>query len=987
MSGTLSLTRSEVGGVLKYWLAALRYEEALATRPRARRIPADAAPRVDVDDPDDAQTYFKIPPDEAAVEFLWGRAKALSLPLDAERAAVCERWLAQAYLRERLKARGREPIEDEAWFVGFPVVHFARSGELATLLRAPVELSWHTADGSRFLPRQSRGRSAPPTEVQLVLGEEEDSLVPYALDRQLLTTTLGVDDEEVEDVLAAFGEAPPSPAEMVDAVVGLLTGDAVDGVDFSSLLAAVRAQLPPGAQVYPVALLYDGRRIHATWHLQRELGMLLRKRPGDAPWDGRSALWAYLSGERVAPGRGRLVCGYHPEPPTDDQRAVGELLAGSALTAAQGPPGTGKTRLILELAADAVVRRALGVVEQEVMGRAQLLVCSTNNRAVDNALDPLTVQALPLGLRLGNREVTATRTVELLERAAAWVDATLELGALEAYDAAKARFAEAWTAHEEVVAPARDARLGASGRAALEAELARLGAAPAPDAEEYAAVAAADRALSPVRHDMGRLLRIASRGGGGALGRLSQLWPKAEKRIAQLAAALEPLALSLELALPPELSGDADDRLATWEDALEDADAEVEALRLAVEERRSRWADGERRVELEAKLTELARGPAPPEPPDPARVAELERAVFEAALELRATWAAVHRAPLRDALQRGIEAASGRRGLRGLFEDDLDSADWLRRLFPVLGCTLLSLGNALPAEAEWVERVVLDEAGQCHPAYAVSAMLRCERALVVGDTNQLRPVLRLEEGDDARVLATSGAQADPARLLPYRLGPREVGSAQTLADRAVMERPTLHDHFRCHPTIIELSDALCDYGLRVRTPVTPPRGGPLYAPLLHAPVAGQQIRSGGSWANPAEIEALLDILRGSLAAGVGAGEIAVLTPYVGQLDRLRRALREARLPLESEADDHLARGITTGTVHRFQGGERPIVLFTTVVTRPRSLGFLNERVNLVNVAVSRAREHLVVVGDTATLEAGRCTSLLVRRASKLVPVR
>jgi superfamily I DNA and/or RNA helicase len=76
-------------------------------------------------------------------------------------------------------------------------------------------------------------------------------------------------------------------------------------------------------------------------------------------------------------------------------------------------------------------------------------------------------------------------------------------------------------------------------------------------------------------------------------------------------------------------------------------------------------------------------------------------------------------------------------------------------------------------------------------------------------------------------------------------------------------------------------------------------------------------------------------------------------------------------------------GVATGTVHRFQGGERRVVLFSTVVTEERSLRFLNGRVNLVNVAVSRAREHLVVVGSPEILRRGPYSRLLVERATPL----
>ena len=64
-------------------------------------------------------------------------------------------------------------------------------------------------------------------------------------------------------------------------------------------------------------------------------------------------------------------------------------------------------------------------------------------------------------------------------------------------------------------------------------------------------------------------------------------------------------------------------------------------------------------------------------------------------------------------------------------------------------------------------------------------------------------------------------------------------------------------------------------------------------------------------------------------------------------------------------------------LHRFQGGERDVVILSTVVSREASLRFTNERVNLVNVAVSRARCHLILVANPELLARGEITKELV----------
>lgn len=977
------LDRKTVERVLRYWLAAIRHEEALATRPRARKIPAGRAVHIHVAEPDDGHAYFKLPPEDDVLTLLRREAESVDRPIDAERAAACERWLAQAYRLEAFAARGDDPGE-QTWLVGFPVVHFQRRGELASLLRFPVEVGWFGAMGERFTPptwrQRKKGRIPPaPTTVQVKGADDPESVLPYTLDSQVLVETLGVNAEEVEDLLAVYEDEQPTGGEMLDAVVGLLEGGVVEGADFHRLVDAVRARLVGRqAAVYPVALVYDGNRIQATYHLQRELGMLLRKRLGDVPWDTHSGLWRYVSGATQPEGWGPVVAGAHAEPVTADQRAVAERFAGSALTSAQGPPGTGKTRLILELAGDAVVRRAAGLLDRNSMGRDLMLVTSTNNRAVDNALDPLTA-GLPIGLRTGSQEVTSTRTVALLAQARTWLKQHDPPDALGGYDAAVEAFREAWEAHQATVAPTHEIRTREVRLARLRVELAGLSEAP-PEDENRAELATAAQSVRALEHRFSRMARIVERGGGGSIGRVHQVWAKTKPRVAQVRTAMDAMSIPFEVRLPAMASGSVQIKLDAWREALDDAIDEAAAARVELDARRHAHRTAERRIELVAEIERLEAMVSAPEALTDADLHGFERDLFVRALALRERWAEVNREPLLEALERAVKTAAGRRSLKTLYAEDVDAGDWLRRLFPVMGCTLLSLGNSLPAEAEAVDRVVIDEAGQCHPAYATAALLRAKRTLVVGDVNQLTPVSRLTEADDARVRAGADPGVPLAALGAYRVAGSALGSAQALADDAVASKLVLRDHFRCQPAIVEVCDALCDYGLRIRTPARTPRGGWLSAPLLFAPIRGEQVRARGSWANDAEAELTARLLVRALQRGVNPGEIAVLTPYVGQLDRVRRGLRSLGVPLEGPGQPD---GVATGTVHRFQGGERPLVFFSTVVTRVRSLTFLNERVNLVNVAVSRAREHLVVVGDPPILEAGRCTALLVRRAVPL----
>jgi superfamily I DNA and/or RNA helicase len=131
-----------------------------------------------------------------------------------------------------------------------------------------------------------------------------------------------------------------------------------------------------------------------------------------------------------------------------------------------------------------------------------------------------------------------------------------------------------------------------------------------------------------------------------------------------------------------------------------------------------------------------------------------------------------------------------------------------------------------------------------------------------------------------------------------------------------------------------------------------------------------------------------------LQAGVSAADLAVITPYRGQLELLRRGFAELRIPIEYSAElaegelssARTGQGVALGTVHRFQGGERSIVLFSSVVTNTSSLPFLNLRPNLLNVAISRARHHFVCLGHRTVLEQGEKTRLLARAARPFASV-
>lgn len=114
--------------------------------------------------------------------------------------------------------------------------------------------------------------------------------------------------------------------------------------------------------------------------------------------------------------------------------------------------------------------------------------------------------------------------------------------------------------------------------------------------------------------------------------------------------------------------------------------------------------------------------------------------------------------------------------------------------------------------------------------------------------------------------------------------------------------------------------------------------------------------------------------------------VAIITPYRAQVNYIKNLLRS------TELEESSAKRIRVGTVHAFQGSEADIVIWDTVETRHHTIGKLyrgdiGDR--LANVAISRAKGKLIIVGDRAaflhapgTEAVGRLKNILQWRFSE-----
>lgn len=235
---------------------------------------------------------------------------------------------------------------------------------------------------------------------------------------------------------------------------------------------------------------------------------------------------------------------------------------------------------------------------------------------------------------------------------------------------------------------------------------------------------------------------------------------------------------------------------------------------------------------------------------------------------------------------------------------------------------------------------VVDEATQAIEPAVFLALLRADRAVLAGDHLQLPPTV-LSPAAQAGGLGVSLFE----RLVALHGDAAKVTLAeQHRMDARIMAFPSealYGGALRAHPAVAQR--AIDDAPLEVVD--TAGRGFEEEIP------AGSESRQ-----NPGEADLAAAEVERILAAGVAPSEVAVISPYDAQVQHLRQILA-----------DHVERGLEVDTVDGFQGREKDAVVVSLVRSNEAGeVGFLAD-VRRMNVAITRARAKLVVVGDGATV--------------------
>jgi hypothetical protein len=290
---------------------------------------------------------------------------------------------------------------------------------------------------------------------------------------------------------------------------------------------------------------------------------------------------------------------------------------------------------------------------------------------------------------------------------------------------------------------------------------------------------------------------------------------------------------------------------------------------------------------------------------------------------------------------------------------------------PVVSTTFASvdrmLGDLQPRALGWL---LIDEAGQALPQAAVGAIMRAKRSIVVGDPMQVPPIVTLPERLNSGICKFFN--------IDEHLWSAPEASSQTLADHASRFQAAfrldhgarrvgipLLVHRRCQEPMFGISNRIAYDRQMVHAagPCEAEVVGAVLGPSKWLDIDGE---AETKWC-PAEGDLVVSLLEKLAAAGIIDPDLFIITPFriVAQemrrrLERERELLSVLRVDLIEWPHDHI------GTIHTVQGREADTVILVLGAPKGSQNGarsWVAGTPNIFNVAVSRARKNLYVVGS------------------------
>lgn len=277
------------------------------------------------------------------------------------------------------------------------------------------------------------------------------------------------------------------------------------------------------------------------------------------------------------------------------------------------------------------------------------------------------------------------------------------------------------------------------------------------------------------------------------------------------------------------------------------------------------------------------------------------------------------------------------------FNDYLKNDENLKKfqkIFPIIATTSIS-AHKLGKPGVHFDMVIMDEASQGNIATSLVPIIRGESLMLVGDPQQLNPVILLNQIDNLKLrkIYNITDEYDYIKNSIYKV---------YLACDSVSREILLSHHYRCNNRIIQFNNKKY-YNDKLKVCSKSKEQNP----LVFLEVPGNQT----FYKNTAPMEAEEIVQYASMNKDKSIG---VITPFANQRELINQKLK-----------DNALNNVSCGTVHAFQGDEKDVVLFSMTLTDKTGKGtyeWLKNNKELINVAVSRAKDKLIVLSSSKELE-------------------
>lgn len=272
-----------------------------------------------------------------------------------------------------------------------------------------------------------------------------------------------------------------------------------------------------------------------------------------------------------------------------------------------------------------------------------------------------------------------------------------------------------------------------------------------------------------------------------------------------------------------------------------------------------------------------------------------------------------------------------------------ENLNQLQKIFPVFLTTNIST-RVFPFNGPTFDLLIMDEAGQCENAHSIVAMSKAKRAAFIGDPNQLLPVVTLSE--------TTNNNLTYQYSIPDVYNYKKTSILQTLNQIDFMnDLILLRKHYRCRKSIVNFANKK------------------YYNETLE--IENDKVSSDdckfinvkSEFYNKKKNTSLLEAVAiiEELKKIPSNQSIGIISPFRNQTLLIQNKINELSIN----------KNVKVGTVHKFQGQEKDVILLSLAIGKDSYKGsydWIKDNKQLINVATTRAKEQLIVVGDKLSID-------------------